>query len=88
MDSNGKSDYVTMRIPRSLLEELRKRAYELERYLECKASLKQACHVKLAAGRHERFGIAPWQVIARLLEKEARYETRQKQYRSRKRKSK
>ncbi|MAT70848.1 MAG: hypothetical protein CMJ58_15140 [Planctomycetaceae bacterium] len=86
MGSNGKSDYVTMRIPRSLLEELRKRAYELELYLECKASLKQACQVKLAASRHERFGIAPWQIVSRLLAKEVAREERQRRYRQRKRK--
>lgn len=79
------SDQTTMRIPREVLDELRKRARALEAYLQDKASLNQAMHVNLAAPPHEQHGVAPWQVIARLLAKEAAYEERKRKSQRRKR---
>ncbi|WP_425399093.1 hypothetical protein [Aeoliella sp.] len=75
------TDYRTLRVPGWLLEELRRRAGRLEDYLAEHATIEQAREVNLPAEPHEQFGIAPWQIIARLVAKEEAYEERQRRYR-------
>ena len=74
--------YTTIRIPIGLANVLKDRAQSLERVLDT-SSEKYTKKIYLPGGRHERFGIAPWQIVARAIRELKLKEERQRRFRQR-----
>lgn len=82
-DSSRK--WGVIRAPSELIAEVDVLAAELEDSMAKCSSLKQQEAIKIEGGLSERFGVARWKLLRRLLDDHYRKRERQKSYRARKR---
>lgn len=82
-DSNRK--WGVIRAPTGLIAEVDALAAELEESMARCSSLKQQEAFQIEGGLSERFGVARWKLLRRLLDDHYRKRERQSSYRARKR---